>query len=108
VLLLIIYNRENRTCLVALFLIAGLTGEVLSASALLIEEIGFRRYRAKDLARLTLFGIIESLWFRPAMAWWRLKATFFALIGRRPGWGTIPRGEGILEHPPEVVAPLTR
>jgi hypothetical protein len=80
---------------------------VLSATALLIEEIGFRRYRARDLARLTAWGLIESLWFRPAMVWWRLKATLFAVIGRRPGWGTIPRGEGILEHAPQI-APLTR
>jgi len=35
------------------FLVALLTGEALSATALLIEEIGFRRYRAADLARLT-------------------------------------------------------
>ncbi len=69
VVLLLVYNKENWTYLVALFLIAGLTGGVLSATALLIEEIGFHRYRAKDLARLTVFGIIESLWFRPAMAW---------------------------------------
>jgi cellulose synthase/poly-beta-1,6-N-acetylglucosamine synthase-like glycosyltransferase len=107
VITLLILNAENWTYLVAFFLIAALTGEVLSATALLIEEIGFRRYRARDLARLTAWGLIESLWFRPAMAWWRLKATLFAVIGRRPGWGTIPRGEGILEHAPQI-APLTR
>jgi hypothetical protein len=83
-------------------------GEVLSATALLIEEIGFRRYRAKDLARLTAWGLVEALWFRPVLAWWRLKATLFALIGRRPDWGTIPRGEAMLEQPPNVVTPLTR
>jgi hypothetical protein len=81
---------------------------VPSAAALLIEEIGFRRYRLKDLARVTAWGLVESLWFRPALAWWRLKATLLALIGRRPGWGTIPRGEAILEEPPPIVAPLTR
>jgi hypothetical protein len=27
---------------------------------------------------------------------------------RRPGWGTIPRGAGILEEPAQIVAPLTR
>jgi hypothetical protein len=32
------------------------------------------------------------------LAWWRLKATLLALIGRRLGWGTIPRGEAILTH----------
>jgi hypothetical protein len=47
-------------------------------------------------------------WFRPPLAWWRLKATLLALIGRRPGWGMIPGGEAILEHAPPVVAPLTR
>jgi cellulose synthase/poly-beta-1,6-N-acetylglucosamine synthase-like glycosyltransferase len=108
VITLIVVNRENWTYLLAFFLVATLSGMVMSSTALLIEEIGFTRYSARDLARLTAFGLIESLWFRPALAWWRLKATLFALIGRRPGWGTIPRGEGILEHPTKVVAPLTR
>jgi hypothetical protein len=108
VITLVIENAVNWPYLVAFFLIALLTGEVLSATALLIEEIGFRRYRAVDLARLTGWGLVEAMWFRPALAWWRLKATFLALIGRRPGWGVIPRGEGILERPAEVVAPLTR
>ena len=65
--------------------------------ALLIEEIGFRRYRALDLLRLTGWGLVEALWFRPPLAWWRLRATVLALIGRRPGWGTIPRGAAILD-----------
>jgi cellulose synthase/poly-beta-1,6-N-acetylglucosamine synthase-like glycosyltransferase len=108
VITLVIENSVNWTYLVAFFLVAALSGEVLSVTAMLIEEIGFRRYRAADLARLTAWGFVESLWFRPALAWWRLQATVLALIGRRPGWGVIPRGEGILEHPAEVVAPLTR
>jgi cellulose synthase/poly-beta-1,6-N-acetylglucosamine synthase-like glycosyltransferase len=108
VITLIIMDAVNWTYLVAFFLVAALTGEVLSATALLIEEIGFRRYHAKDLVRLTAWGFVESLWFRPAMAWWRLQATVLALIGRRPGWGVIPRGAAILEHPAQVCAPLTR
>jgi cellulose synthase/poly-beta-1,6-N-acetylglucosamine synthase-like glycosyltransferase len=108
VITLIIVNAVNWTYLVAFFLVALLTGEVLSATALLIEEIGFRRYRAKDLVRLTAWGLVEALWFRPVLAWWRLKATVLTLIGRRPGWGVIPRGDAILEHPAEFVAPLTR
>jgi cellulose synthase/poly-beta-1,6-N-acetylglucosamine synthase-like glycosyltransferase len=108
VITLLIYNAVNWTYAVAFFLVAVVSGEVLSATALLIEEIGFRRYHAKDLARLTAWGFVEALWFRPVLAWWRVKATFFALIGRRPGWGTIPRGEGILEHPAEAVTPITR
>ena len=87
VITLIIYNAVYWTYLVAFFLIAATTGAVMSATALLIEEIGFRRYHTKDLLRLITFGLIEALWFRPAMAWWRLKATVLALIGRRPRLG---------------------
>ena len=36
---------------------------------------------AGDLARLAAWGLVESLWFRPAMAWWRLKGN-----GARPDW----------------------
>ena len=107
VITLLILNAVNWTYLVAFFLIATLTGELMSAASLLVEEIGFRRYRALDLLRLTAWGLLEAMWFRPPMAWWRLKATFFALIGRRPGWGTIPRG-ATLEQPTQAVAPLTR
>jgi cellulose synthase/poly-beta-1,6-N-acetylglucosamine synthase-like glycosyltransferase len=108
VVTLLVENHANWAYLVAFFLVAVITGQVLNATALLIEEIGFRRYHARDLVRLTAWGFVEALWFRPALAWWRLKATVLALAGRRPGWGVIPRGEGILERPAEVVAPLTR
>jgi cellulose synthase/poly-beta-1,6-N-acetylglucosamine synthase-like glycosyltransferase len=108
VITLLIENAVNWTYLVAFVLIAALTGATMSAASMLIEEIGFHRYRAKDLARLTAWGLLEAFWFRPPQAWWRLKATVLALIGRRPGWGSIPRGEGILEHPPQIVHPLTR
>jgi cellulose synthase/poly-beta-1,6-N-acetylglucosamine synthase-like glycosyltransferase len=108
VIVLLVQNSLNWTYFVAFFLVAILTGQVLNATALLIEEIGFRRYHAKDLARLMAWGLVESLWFRPALAWWRLQATVRVLSGRRPRWGVIPRGEAILEHPADVIAPLTR
>jgi cellulose synthase/poly-beta-1,6-N-acetylglucosamine synthase-like glycosyltransferase len=108
VVTLIAYNAANWTYLLAFFVVAILTGQVLNAAALLIEEIGFRRYRGKDLALLAAWGLVEALWCRPALAWWRLKATALALMGRRPGWGSIPRGVAILEHPAEALTPLTR
>src|SRR5262249_28463191 len=94
VITLIVVNSVSWPYLVAFFLVALVTSELLSTTALLIEEIGFRRYRAKDLALMTAWGLVEAIWFRPALAWWRLKATALALMGRRPGWGVIPRGEG--------------
>ncbi|HUA06545.1 MAG TPA: glycosyltransferase family 2 protein [Solirubrobacteraceae bacterium] len=107
VILLVILHAADWTYVLAFFLIAAVTGEVLSATALLIEEIGFRRYRALDLLRLTAWGLVESLWFRPALAYWRMKATVLTLTGRRPGWGKIQRG-ATLEKPAQAVAPLTR
>lgn len=107
VITLVILHVADWTYVLAFFLIAAVTGEVLSATALLIEEIGFRRYRALDLLRLTAWGLVESVWFRPALAYWRMKATVLTLTGRRPGWGKIPRG-ATLEKPAESVAPLTR
>lgn len=108
VITLMVENVVNWTYLVAFFLLAVLTGQVLNPTALLIADIGFRRYHAGDLARLTAWGLVEALWFRPTLAWWRLKATVLELMGRRPGWGVIPRGKGILEHPADAVGTLTR
>ena len=107
VITLVILHAANWTYVLAFFLIAAVTGEMLSTSALLIEEVGFRRYRALDLLRLCAWGAVESLWFRPALAYWRMKATLLTLTGRRPGWGKIARGS-TLEKPAEAVAPLTR
>jgi cellulose synthase/poly-beta-1,6-N-acetylglucosamine synthase-like glycosyltransferase len=107
VITLLVEDQVNWTYLVAFFLVALLTSLVLDAATLLIEEIGFRRYHAKDLVRLVAWGLVEALWFRPSLAWWRLKATVLVLIGRRPGWGTIPRG-ATLERPEQIMAPLTR
>jgi cellulose synthase/poly-beta-1,6-N-acetylglucosamine synthase-like glycosyltransferase len=108
VIALLVQSSLNWTYFLAFFLVAVLTGQVLNAAALLIEEIGFRRYHSKDLARLLAWGLVESLWFRPALAWWRLQATVRVLTGRRPRWGVIPRGAAILERPADVIAPLTR
>jgi cellulose synthase/poly-beta-1,6-N-acetylglucosamine synthase-like glycosyltransferase len=108
VITLIILDAASWPYLVLFFLVAVLVGQVLNVTALLIEEVGFRRYSSRDLLRMGAWGLIEALWLRRIVAWWRTKATVLALFGRRPGWGTIPRGEGILEQPAEVVAPLTR
>ncbi len=109
VITLIVLDAASWYYLVVFFLFAVVVGQVLNVTALLIEEVGFRRYSGRDLLRLGAWGLVEALWFRPAVTWWRTRATVAALFGRRPGWGTIPRGEGILEEAPvEAVAPLTR
>ena len=74
-------------------------GEDLASTTRLIEDSPVLRRRP---GRLTAWGLVQALWLRPALAWWRLKATVLALIGRPPGWCVIPRGEAILEHPAHV------
>ncbi len=84
---------------VALFVVMLLVGQLQTAGAILIEEVGFRRYTVRDLMVLAGWSLVELLWYRPLNALWRLWATVLVLTGRRPGWGTIPRGAAFTETP---------
>ena len=95
---------------VALFIVMLLVGQLQTAGAILIEEVGFRRYTVRDLMVLAGWDLVELFWYRPLTALWRVWATVLVLLGRRPGWGTIPRGAAFSERPePEpAAAPLPR
>jgi len=107
-IVLVILRPSDWEYLAAFLIVTVFIGQVLNATALLIAEIGFHHYSWRDMLRLSAWGLAEALWYRPAMSWWRTVATVDAVIGRRPGWGTIPRGEGIAEQPADAVTPLTR
>jgi cellulose synthase/poly-beta-1,6-N-acetylglucosamine synthase-like glycosyltransferase len=92
----------------AFFVITLLVGQLQTAGALLIEEVGFRRYRARDLMLLAGWSLLELFWYRPLTAIWRVWATVLVLVGRRPGWGTIPRGAALADAGELVSAPLPR
>jgi cellulose synthase/poly-beta-1,6-N-acetylglucosamine synthase-like glycosyltransferase len=94
----------------AFFLVTVLVGQLQTAAALLIEEVGFRRYRSRDLMLLGTWSLAELLWYRPLTALWRTWATLLVLTGRRPGWGSIPRGAAFREESEAelVPAPLPR
>jgi uncharacterized membrane protein len=56
------------------------------------------------------WSLLEVVWYRPLTAVWRSWATVLFVTGRRPGWGSIPRGaafRGTREQEP-VRAPLPR
>jgi cellulose synthase/poly-beta-1,6-N-acetylglucosamine synthase-like glycosyltransferase len=96
---------------VAAFLVVTiLVGQLQTAGAILIEEVGFRRYRNRDLMVLAGWSLVETAWYRPLTAVWRVWATGLVLVGRRPGWGTIPRGAafGAEIETDVVAAPLPR
>ena len=94
----------------SVFVVTLLVGQLQTAGAVLIEEVGFRRYRTRDLMLLACWSLLELFWYRPLTSVWRVWATLLFLFGRRPGWGTIPRGTalGAEELPPPVAAPLPR
>lgn len=86
-----------------LFLVlAILYGVFLSVSAVLLEEISFRRYPSwSDLLMLILFGVLENFGFRQLLACYKVLALFDVYQGHR-GWGQMERkGFKKAKHHPE-------
>ncbi len=77
--------------MVVFLILAVLYGILLSVSAVLLEDMAFRRYpRVRDLALLVLIGVIENLGYRQATAWWRARA-FWDYWRGDLGWGRMER-----------------
>lgn len=75
------------------FMVAAVgMGLLLSACALMLEELSFRLYRRpRDLAALVGAMLLESFGCRQLTAWWRLRA-IGTWVSRRPGrWGEMTR-----------------
>jgi cellulose synthase/poly-beta-1,6-N-acetylglucosamine synthase-like glycosyltransferase len=71
----------------AFLLLAIMVGIALSAAAVALEELTFRRYaRWADLVRLFSAAVVENLGYRQLNQWWRLQGTLAALRGVRH-WG---------------------
>jgi hypothetical protein len=98
--------------IVFLFLVL-LVPQLQTAGAILTEEIGFGRYRRRDLLLIESWGLLELFWYQPAE---RALASLGHLpLAHRPParLGTIPRGAALAqppaEEPPELApAPLSR
>jgi cellulose synthase/poly-beta-1,6-N-acetylglucosamine synthase-like glycosyltransferase len=107
---LIVLDQVSWRYATAFFVITLLVGQLQTAGALLVEEVGFRRYRNRDLMLLGGWSLLELFWYRPLTAVWRTWATILFVVGRRPGWGSIPRGAAFRAEPEGelVAAPLPR
>jgi cellulose synthase/poly-beta-1,6-N-acetylglucosamine synthase-like glycosyltransferase len=94
----------------AFVLLTLLAGGFQTTGAILAQEVALGRYRSRDLSLLIAWSLLELFWYQPLTAVWRSWATLLALIGRRPGWGTIPRGRALRVDPDAdlVTAPLPR
>ena len=113
VIVLAVFGEIAWEYAIALMVVVLLVAQLQTAGAILTEEIGFGRYRRRDLLLIGGWSLLEMFWYQPLSAVWRVWASFLWLIGRRPGWGTIPRGAALVqapaEEPPELAAaPLSR
>jgi cellulose synthase/poly-beta-1,6-N-acetylglucosamine synthase-like glycosyltransferase len=79
------------TFVAAFLLLAIMVGIALSAAAVALEELTFRRYTHwVDLVRLFSAAVVENLGYRQLNQWWRLQGTLAALRGVRH-WGAQER-----------------
>lgn len=74
-----------------LFLAAVAYGSLISLTAIVLEEVSFRRYpRTRDLFTLALFAVIENCGYRQLSTWWRLCGTI-DFLRRKRAWGAMTR-----------------
>jgi cellulose synthase/poly-beta-1,6-N-acetylglucosamine synthase-like glycosyltransferase len=109
VVLALIFDRIAWQYAIAIFVVVLLAGQLQTAGAILIEQVGYERYRRRDLMLIGAWSLLEIFWFRPLTAFWRTWATILFVAGRRPGWGSIPRGAALATPESEIEpAPLPR
>ena len=77
-----------------LFLLLAIVYNIfLSAGAVLLEEITYKRYpKWGDMLRLISLSVVENLGYRQINSWWRVRALFYALI--KPGKWEVAKKKG--------------
>ncbi|MDN5698258.1 MAG: glycosyltransferase family 2 protein, partial [Rubrobacter sp.] len=76
---------------VLFFMVAVGLGVILSVSAVLLEEMRLRRYpRWRDLAKLTLYGLLENFGYRQLNTFWRALA-IVSFLRKNQSWGSMER-----------------
>jgi cellulose synthase/poly-beta-1,6-N-acetylglucosamine synthase-like glycosyltransferase len=74
-----------------LFLSAVVFGAMISLTAVLLEEMSFRRYpKVRHLLLLAAIGVIENFGYRQLTTWWRLKGVI-DFARKKQGWGKMTR-----------------
>jgi cellulose synthase/poly-beta-1,6-N-acetylglucosamine synthase-like glycosyltransferase len=77
--------------LLSFFLVAVLLGQLLSISALALEEFSFRRHpESREVLRMLRYAALENFGYRQLSDVWRGMA-FWDLARRRRGWGEMTR-----------------
>ncbi len=75
----------------AFFVFAVMLGQLLSISALALEEFSFRRHpRGREILRMSAYAAVENLGYRQLTDLWRGIA-FWDLLRGRKSWGDMQR-----------------
>jgi cellulose synthase/poly-beta-1,6-N-acetylglucosamine synthase-like glycosyltransferase len=75
------------TSFLAFLVVAFLVGILLSIAALALEEFNFHRHaRARDVARLMLYAVLENVGYRQLNDVWRVVGLWDLARGKQ-GWG---------------------
>lgn len=90
--LLLLAGLVSPAAFVAFLVLAIGVGLLLSASALLLEEMSFRLYtRKRHLRQLVAAMLLENLGFRQLNSWWRIVGLWNWIARRQARWGTMVR-----------------
>ncbi|HLF20160.1 MAG TPA: glycosyltransferase [Bacteroidota bacterium] len=82
----------NVKMIILFFIVALFYGVMFSVGAVLLEEISFQRYpKARDLALLLSFGVLENFGYRQITMWWRVRAFYDYFVKGVRSWGTMQR-----------------
>lgn len=78
-------------------------GILLSASALVLEEMSFHVYpRTRDLLKLYAAAVIENFGYRQITLIWRIRGLIGWLRGQVPEWGEMKRSASLAETPTDA------
>jgi len=76
---------------IAFFIAAVGLGTIFSVAAVLLEELRLRRYpRWIDVAKLTLYGVLENFGYRQLTTFWRVTA-IISFLRNNQSWGAMER-----------------
>ncbi len=84
---------------IGVFVLGGTLASVLGIA---LETVACPRYtRARDVAMLLLYALLENLGYRQLTSWWRLRGLWNA-VRRSRSWGVMTRRGHRPDHEPEV------
>jgi cellulose synthase/poly-beta-1,6-N-acetylglucosamine synthase-like glycosyltransferase len=86
-----VFGLLNPTVAYTFFVLAIMYTILVSALAVLLEDIAFRRYPSVlDLGRLLIGAVLENFGFRQLTVWWRVRA-FWEYLRGDLSWGAMER-----------------